>query len=224
MFNAQRLLGTMIGTGLGGKSHHSLPTAHGRGTHGTGSGGGLMGAIGSMLGGGRGGRSSGLGRGVAGAGAAMVLGQLAMRYMQNRDGRQEAAAGADGDGATGNGAIGDEQALRMIRAMVASAHADGRIDEDERRQIMGRIGEAGASEDDRNFLEREIQSPASIDMLVQGVHDPEEKAEIYAAALMAVDADTEAERSFLNDLSGRLGLSPQERGELHRDMGMPELR
>ena len=67
-------------------------------------------------------------------------------------------------------------------------------------------------QDDRAFVEREMASPAALDNLLRDVHGEEEAEQFYLASELAIDADTDAERSYLRYLADRLKI-PQERVE-----------
>jgi len=113
----------------------------------------------------------------------------------------------------------DERALHLIRAMVCAAHADGLIDAEERDGILGRAREAGLSENDIAALDVEIRAPMTLAQLV--VRTPAElRDETYAAALIAITADTDAERAFLDQLAGELQLDAGARGDIHAQLGV----
>lgn len=97
-------------------------------------------------------------------------------------------------------------ALTLVRAMVAAAAADGNIDASERGRITGKLGEAGVESEAQAFLENEMAKPVGLDQLVAAGTTDERKVEIYTASRLAVDADTRAERGYLDLLAGRLGL------------------
>ncbi len=99
-----------------------------------------------------------------------------------------------------------EFALTLVRAMISAAKADGHIDDEERSKIVGRLGLAGLGNEADAFLEQELQSPLNIDELVASVQTEPQKVELYAASRLAINADTRAERGYLNLLAGRLGL------------------
>lgn len=107
-----------------------------------------------------------------------------------------------------------QQAVLLIRAMIAAAAADGRIDAAERSGILDRARGLGGDGEDLRFLEAELGRPLSLDELVAQT-PASMAAEVYAAALCAIDPDTEQERSWLQDLAARLGIDPAERERLH---------
>jgi uncharacterized membrane protein YebE (DUF533 family) len=104
----------------------------------------------------------------------------------------------------------------LLRAMIAAAKADGRIDGDENRRIFARMEALNLDADCKAFVFDELSSPLNLDAVVAGADTPEHAAEIYAASLVAIEADTPAEQGYLTMLAGRLGLAPELVTELHR--------
>lgn len=98
------------------------------------------------------------------------------------------------------------RALRLVRAMIAAASADGIVDETERAAITGNLRAAGLDDEAAAFLAQEFANPADIATLAEGVGSPDEAAEIYAAARLAIDPDRAEERDFLAALAAALGL------------------
>lgn len=117
----------------------------------------------------------------------------------------------------------DRHAKSLLRAMIAAAKADGSVSEIERARISQRLDFAGLDVESRAFIEAEIVSPLNIETVVSGVESVEHAAEIYAASLVAIDADGPIERSYLQLLAARLALDPELVAEIHRsaDAGQP---
>jgi uncharacterized membrane protein YebE (DUF533 family) len=112
-----------------------------------------------------------------------------------------------------------EQAMHLLRAMITAAHADGLIDAQEREAILGRAREAGLDADSLQALDAEIRAPFTVEQLV--ARTPANlRAEVYAAALIAITADTEAERSFLDRLAAQLSLDEAARRDIHAQLGL----
>lgn len=107
-------------------------------------------------------------------------------------------------------------AKSLIRAMIAAAKADGRISDVEYGRIMRRTTEAGLDPESRAYLEAELSRPMNMDEVVQDVMGPEHAAEIYAASLVAIEADGAVEKAYLQMLAARLGLDPDLVAEIHR--------
>ncbi|MBO0763182.1 MAG: DUF533 domain-containing protein, partial [Hyphomicrobiaceae bacterium] len=107
------------------------------------------------------------------------------------------------------GAISHDAARRYIRAMIAAAAADGRIDAAEQQKILGGLKQAGIEDSARQFLAAEISNPATVEDLAKGVASPEEAVQVYTAARIAVDPDTNAEHAFLAELAEALGIDDE---------------
>lgn len=221
MANMRRLLGTMLATGMGGRSRRGMDF----GTT-------------ALLGGSRGG---GFGR-TAGLAA---LGYLAYRAFQDRQQKAPAdqgggtgAGGGQGGGGpslgerlgnilnplpsepppeeAGTESMEDQRALLLIRAMIAAANADGEITPGERGRIMAKLEEADADPDDHRVIERELSNPASLDALLRDVNDPETAEQFYLASRVAIDGTTEVQRSYLEYLAHRLQLDPAQVDDVNR--------
>lgn len=101
-----------------------------------------------------------------------------------------------------------DRALRLVRAMIAAASADGIIDATERAAIAGNLKAAGLDAEAAQFLEQEFANPADISTLASGLTTAEEAAEVYAAARLAIDPDLQEEQDFLAALASSLNLEP----------------
>jgi uncharacterized membrane protein YebE (DUF533 family) len=96
----------------------------------------------------------------------------------------------------------------LVRAMIAAAAADGQIDAEERGRIMARFEGTGISEEERQFLQRELDAPAGIEELAAAASSPDQALQVYAASLMAITVDSPEEASYLARLAARLRLDP----------------
>ncbi len=110
--------------------------------------------------------------------------------------------------------------LTLLRAMVAAAQADGRLDPRERREIHERIDALGLSVAERAVLRAEVDRPVELNGIVTEARTPEVAAEIYTASLLAIDVDTAAERAYLALLAARLGLPDALVESIHREVGI----
>jgi uncharacterized membrane protein YebE (DUF533 family) len=248
MFDAKHLLGALMGTGFGGANQRpgfgggglfdalgqAMQQGRGGGLGGLGGGtgggaGGILDAIGGMTGGGRGaglaavaglagllGAGGKLGKGVGLA----TLGGLALHALQTYQERQGEGAALPGAPATSPAAsVSEGDAVLLIRAMVAAANADGRIDEDEQRRIEQQLEKAAVSEEERAFLAQELSRPAGVEEIARETRTPELAQQVYAASLLAMTADTPAEQSYLRYLADRVGLSAEDTAAIHRQLG-----
>ena len=164
---------------------------------------------------------TGAGRSLAGTavklGGLALIGGLAYKAYENyQQGRPPLSAGQpakpqalmpapEGSGFE-TGAMSHDAARRCIRAMIAAAAADGRIDAGEQQRITAGLREAGIAGTAQQFLAAEIANPANVDELASGVSSPEEAVQVYTAARIAVDPDTGEEHAFLSALANALGI------------------
>ena len=176
--------------------------------------GAALGGLGTLV------LGTGTGRSLAGSaiklGGLALIGGLAYKAYQNyqqgqplltgaRPQQQALLAAPEGSGFEPAAATND-QATLLIRAMIAAAAADGRIDAQERKRILGGLQQAGLESAAQQFLAREIENPATVDDLADAVSSQEEAAQVYTAARVAVDPDEEQEHAFLAALAERLGI------------------
>lgn len=108
-------------------------------------------------------------------------------------------------------------AAHLIRSMIAAANADGQIDAEERAGILERALEAGLDAGTQQFLMGELRAPATLDQIVASTR-PELRLETYAAALLAIQVDSDAERAWLDRLAAALGLSAEDRQRVQEQL------
>lgn len=226
MFNPEQLLGQLMGDAMSGrlgsgKRKHKRSSGLGGLLGGSGSGGG----VGGMLGGLSGGTKAKLGLGLLGIAVA------AYQHYQKPAAPQPAPGGAvppplpasamppPPPPASAPSPARVEHAMHLLRAMITAAHADGLIDAGEREAILGRARDAGLDAESLEALDAEIRAPLTLEQLA--VRTPASlRAEVYAAALIAITADTEEERAFLDRLAGQLSLDAAARADIHAQLGV----
>ncbi|MEZ5932039.1 MAG: tellurite resistance TerB family protein [Alphaproteobacteria bacterium] len=183
----------------------------------SGAGGGLGDVLGSLLGGGG---AQAAGGGLAGG----LIGSLAKAAMSQMaggasGGGQAAAPGFDlsryASGQVETRRNDEDRAHVMIRAMLSAAKADGQIDAGEQQRILGKLNEAGASQEMRQFIQDELRKPVDVESLASEVDSPYMATEIYTASLFAIDVDTPGEQTYMNQLAARLGLPSSLVKQLH---------
>ena len=113
---------------------------------------------------------------------------------------------------------GNQEAVLLIRAMIAAANADGVIDATEREAILGRLRTVDLSPEEQAFITEELFSPADLETIVSGVHSPDLARQVYAVSLMAIEVDTEMERQYMDALANRLGLDQTAVAEITRSL------
>lgn len=107
-----------------------------------------------------------------------------------------------------NHAANAELGLILVRAMIAAARADGRLDAQESQAIFQKIETLGLDRDNQDLLVQEMGHPVDVDVIVNSASCPEVAAEIYVASRLAITVDTAAEKAYLSMLASRLELPP----------------
>ena len=187
--------------------------------------GGLAALAGAVLGGG-----GGAMRGALGGGALALLGSIAMSALKN----YQAGATASPEEIAKDAPLGlrapqtpaeetelERTADLVLRAMIDAAKADGQIDGAEVQRIAGKLEEAGAGQEARDFVMAELNKPLDVDALTREVRTPEVAAQVYAASLLAIEVDTPAERDYLVRLANGLGLDRATVQRIHQLLSAP---
>ena len=175
--------------------------------------GAAMGGLGGLLLGTKAGRSIAVD--AAKLGGLVLIGGLAYKAYQNYQqgrplitGRTDPVAPPPQGSGYEPDAVTNEAATVYIRAMIAAAAADGRIDPQEQQKIIGSLSQAGLNAQAEEFLANELNNPASPEELARHVRTQEEAVQLFTAARIAVDIDTQGEHDFLVKLAANLGLEP----------------
>lgn len=126
-----------------------------------------------------------------------------------------------GSGPAPASASTQDQALHLLRAMIAAANADGVIDATERAAVLDRARDAGLGAEELAALEAEIGRPLALHQLV--AQTPEAlREQVYVAALIAIHPDHPDEHAFLQLLGAGLRLGEAERAELAARFDTPQ--
>ena len=180
--------------------------------------GGLGALVGALFGGG-----SGSVKGALGGTALAVIGSLAMKALANRGQPDSSAQLMAGLRAPQNDAESREVqdiAELIVRAMLNAAKADGQVDREEIRKIVGKASEDGLSQQEQDFIRAEIGKPMETESLVRAASNPQLAAQVYTASLLAIEVDTDAERRYLTGLAADLGLDRSVVSQLHGALGV----
>ena len=113
---------------------------------------------------------------------------------------------------TGSGFHTDDHshdtAQLIVRAMVATASADGTIDAAQRAALVAQMQRAGLGSEESAFLDDAIAHPLSTDDIARGVAGNSQlAAQVVAAASLVADPTNVKEEQFLSRLSTELGRS-----------------
>ena len=113
-----------------------------------------------------------------------------------------------------------QDAVLLIRAMVAAANADNIIDKDERKRILGKLKEINLNDEELSFITHELLSPADLNTIIGQVKTPAAAKQVYAISLLAIDIDTGTEKIYINNLRERLKLDDTAVKEVHTKLGV----
>ena len=119
-------------------------------------------------------------------------------------------------------AAANQTATLLIQAMIAAANADGHIDPVEEREILEKLGQAGMSLEEREFILRQMAEPPTLESLLPKIDTPELAKQVYAVSLLAIDVDTPSELQYMKSLRERLKLDEATAGQLEDELGATE--
>ncbi len=227
---------TQGGAGHGGAGSGDLMKqveGFARGNMGGLAGGALAGGLASILLGGKG-KSSPLSGSAVKLGGMAILGGLAYKAWQNYQAKQQPAPGApypypdagrsqtapqpparpvevlpppaETPFAPSSSAEEQTLGLLLIRAMIAAARADGKIDREEIGKIRQALQAAGSGADEESFLLEHLGQPDDLDAIAAEAQGPEIGSEVWLAARLTIEPDTPGERYFLQALASKLKL------------------
>jgi len=229
--NAGGGLGDMLSNMLGGGSGGRSPGGGGGALGGLGdflSGGsgigglsrGEVGGIGAIAGALLGGRSA---KGAIGGGAMALLGTLALSAVKNWQSQSSSGPAAEPklSEAEVRQMAAPETAELCLRGMIEAVKSDGAIAPEEIERITGKLQEDGITAEEQRFVMEQLSKPSDVEGLIADIPNRQVGAQVYAAALMAISVDTDAERAFLARLAHgtRLGAEPVR--SLHAMVGAP---
>lgn len=111
-------------------------------------------------------------------------------------------------------------AVLLVRAMIAAAHADGALDGQERGRIAGALNTTVLDEGERRRLDGLLEEPQCLEALLRQVATPKMASRFYAVSLAAVDKDSSVNLAYLRYLALRLGLPADMVVRLNLRMGL----
>jgi uncharacterized membrane protein YebE (DUF533 family) len=221
MFDPKQLLEQVLGSTAGGDARNAGRDLLGRldgmkGSHAFGGGAVAGGLLGMLLSGG--GKRRG---GLLGYGGAAALGALALQAYQTYQQKQQGGGAAGLADLTSTAlpharpaADGSPFELVLVRAMVGAAKADGHIDATEQKRLFAEVERLGLDADAKAYVFDLLTHDVDLDSIARAASTPEQGAEAYLAARLAIDADQPAERAYLDALAARLKLPAELRATL----------
>lgn len=180
--------------------------------------GGLGALAGAILGGGRGSTM-----GAVGGGGLALLASLALSALRKagQQPSQPPRALQPAETPAHQQAL-EQEAEIMVQAMINAAKADNRIDEVEVGRIIGKLGEDGLTQEEKEAFLAEANKPMDLHRVIASAGgDRQLGAQIYAASLLAIEIDTDAERQYLQQLAQGLGLTDEVVAHIHTSVGLP---
>lgn len=106
--------------------------------------------------------------------------------------------------------------------MIAAAAADGDIDDDERGKIMSKLEAVGLTEEERRFIQGELDSPSALEEILGQAGAPRMAEQVYAVSCLAITVDTEAERQYMDKLASGLGLDSAACARIRGNLGLAD--
>ncbi len=195
--SSQDGLGGLLGGLLGGASS-------------AGGGNGLGGLLGGLLGGSSAGGAA-QGRPAGGINYATLasLGMMAFQAYQSWQ-RSQAAAPQQAVRTVDqlSGPEAEDHSHAILRALIAAAKADGRIDEQEEQLIYAQIKRQTNDPQLQQWLDEEVSKPLDAGEVARSAKDPAMAADMYLASVMLVDDQQDAERAYLDELASALQIDP----------------
>jgi uncharacterized membrane protein YebE (DUF533 family) len=173
--------------------------------------GGIGGGLGGLLGGGSpmGGSTQSRSGGGTNYAALASLGMMAFQAYQAWQ-RSQAAAPQQAPRTVDllSGPEVEDHSHAVLRALIAAAKADGRIDDSEKQMISTEIGRHTDDPELQQWLDDEVARPLDAADVAQSATDTGMAAEMYLASVMLVDDQQEAERNYLDELAAALKIEP----------------
>ena len=175
-------------------------------------GAGLGGLLGGLLGGGSpmGGAPQGRSGGGTNYAALASLGMMAFQAYQAWQ-RSQASAPQEAPRTVDllAGPEAEEHSHAILRALIAAAKADVRIDDAEKQMISTEIGRHTDDPQLQQWLDNEVAKPLDASEVAQSATDPAMASEMYLASVMLVDDQQDAERNYLDELAAALQIEPE---------------
>jgi uncharacterized membrane protein YebE (DUF533 family) len=230
VIDPKQLLEQVLGSGAAGNARNAGRDFMGRldstkGSHAFAGGAVAGGLLGLLLGG----KVRKLTGNALGYGGAAALGALALQayqnYQQKQQGGGSAMLGDLGSMAlphTRPAADGSPFELALVRAMVGAAKADGHIDAAEQRRLFAEVERMALDAEAKAYVFDLLTKDVDLASLADAVRTPEQGAELYLAARLAIDPDEPAERAYLDALAARLQIPGELRASL--EQAAPEAR
>ncbi len=146
-------------------------------------------------------------RKVAKTGGLMALGGLAWQaYRSYQESNPEAAPELSEQSFELDAESSANEIDLIVRAMIAAAHADGQLDDEERTKIWDHALKSEFSTSQLEALSQEINHPVGVAQLAVMAQGMEQKLEVYTASKLVIGDEQEGGAVYLRDLAEALAL------------------
>jgi uncharacterized membrane protein YebE (DUF533 family) len=112
----------------------------------------------------------------------------------------------------------DDQARRLIRALVFAAKSDGHIDAAEQRSINQQIQSLNIGPEAETLVQQAMNEPLDPNLIANGVRDPQEALRLYALSSAVIDPDQFMENAYLDGLAKALNIPQDVRDQVEQQM------
>jgi uncharacterized membrane protein YebE (DUF533 family) len=109
----------------------------------------------------------------------------------------------------------------IVRTMISGALSDGEMHAEEKKLIEGRLGESGLSPEETKQIHRDLVFPPSPEEIGTMVSTTEDRELLYRFGALVVGSQGGAsapEKAWLDKLGTALGLAPERREPLSREI------
>jgi len=103
--------------------------------------------------------------------------------------------------------LSQPETVLLIRAMIAAAHADGRLGEEERARLSALVQTRIEDATTCDWLTREMDAPPSVELLARSVESSTMAERFYAVSAEVAGFDRPANRTYLAYLAARLDIA-----------------
>ncbi len=88
-------------------------------------------------------------------------------------------------------------------------------------KIIGKLDDDGLTQEEKDFFMTEANKPMNTTGVIASANgQPDMAAQIYAASLLAIEVDTQAEQTYMQQLASGLDLHPQVVSHIERTLGV----
>jgi uncharacterized membrane protein YebE (DUF533 family) len=160
----------------------------------------------------------------AGYGGAAILGGLAYKALKGWQNSSRDQAANDistryaikdaEDQYISNKRLSPNFEMKLIKAMIAAANADGHIDQEEQQRIFQTIDEMEISMEMKAQVLTLLRQPISVSEIAHGVVDMAQKSELYLVSCLAINPDHPSEQVHLDQLAQALKLPKELTNEI----------